>query len=562
MMQLKHLHSPPLVVLLGLIVSFGLTGCEGDDGAAGADGAPGIAGADGTDGTDGSDGSDGADGISCWDLNQNGVGDLPDEDINGDGVVNVLDCSATTAGAYQGDALHKGFFTDHPYEGTESCMACHSTVGEEIITTGHFTWKGVAANIEGFEGGEHGKIDIINNFCIAVASNEPRCTQCHIGYDYADGSYDFSDRNNVDCLVCHDQTGTYAKAPKTAGNPEPGIDLTAVAQSVAANGGVPTIDNCIDCHAKAGGGDNVKHGDLSMSLANTTVEYDVHMGSADSGGEDFDCVFCHQVQKDAGGNVLSHGIGGMPYHSVEEGKMIQCDGCHDPAVEHAGSPVEGILTSHTRFACQTCHIPMFARNQSTKTEWYWSEAGQDIAPEDIPKILGRDAYDKKKGRFVWENNVRPTMKFFNGKYTKFLAGTNDQYTSLPAVLAEPVGDCSDPESRIYPYKRMIGDQPADLNNQTVLVPNLFPSASQPNAYWKLFDWNLALEAGALAAGQTYTGEFEFVPTVMYLSVNHEIAPKEQALGFGADCGDCHFNAEVVWSELGYTGDPAEGGTCP
>ena len=109
---------------------------------------------------------------------------------------------------------------------------------------------------------------------------------------------------------------------------------------------------------------------------------------------------------------------------------------------------------------------------------------------------------------------------------------------------------------------MIGDQPADLNNQTMLVPNLFPSASQPNAYWKLFDWNLALEAGALAAGQTYTGEFEFVPTVMYLSVNHEIAPKEQALGFGADCGDCHFNAEVVWSELGYTGDPAEGGTCP
>ena len=37
------------------------------------------------------------------------------------------------------------------------------------------------------------------------------------------------------------------------------------------NRGVPTIDNCIDCHAKAGGGDNVKHGDLSMSLVNTTL---------------------------------------------------------------------------------------------------------------------------------------------------------------------------------------------------------------------------------------------------------------------------------------------------
>ena len=57
-----------------------VSGCEGDDGAAGAAGAAGPAGADG------------ADGISCWDLNQNGIGDLPDEDTNGDGVVDVLDC--------------------------------------------------------------------------------------------------------------------------------------------------------------------------------------------------------------------------------------------------------------------------------------------------------------------------------------------------------------------------------------------------------------------------------------------------------------------------------------
>ena len=566
MMQFKHLHSPPLIVLLGLIVSFGLAGCEGDDGAPGAPGADGADGAPGADGI----GVDGADGISCWDLNENGVGDLPDEDINGDGVVDVLDCSATTAGAYEGDALHKGFFTDHAYEGTESCLSCHGPIGDEIITTGHFTWKGVATNIEGFEGGQHGKVDIINNFCIAVASNEPRCTQCHIGYDYADASYDFGDRNNVDCLVCHDQTGNYAKAPKTAGNPvatygDPPVplDLNVVAQSVAANDGVPTIDNCIDCHAKAGGGDNVKHGDLSMSLANTTREYDVHMGTKDSGGKDFECVACHQVKKDGEKNVLSHGIGGMPYHSVDEGVMKQCDDCHgDAANIHAGKPVADVFNEHTRFACQTCHIPTFARLTPTKTEWYWETAGQDIAPEDIPidPATGKPLYDKMKGTFAWANNVRPTLKFFNGKYRKFLAGVNDQYTSLPAVLAEPVGDCNDPEAKIYPFKKMIGNQPADKNNQTILVPNLFPSASQPNAFWKMYDWNLALEAGALAAGQTYTGEFEFVPTEMYLSVNHEIAPPEEA--YGNDCGDCHFNDEVVWSELGYSGDPAQGGTCP
>ena len=48
---------------------------------------------------------------------------------------------------------------------------------------------------------------------------------------------------------------------------------------------------------------------------------------------------------------------------------------------------------------------------------------------------------------------------------------------------------------------------------------------------------------------------------MYLSVNHEVAPKEQAYGFNG-CEDCHTNNQIDWSELGYTGDPVDGGTCP
>lgn len=43
-------------------------------------------------GPQGPPGADGADGLHCWDLNGNGVADLPDEDVNGDTVVDVLDC--------------------------------------------------------------------------------------------------------------------------------------------------------------------------------------------------------------------------------------------------------------------------------------------------------------------------------------------------------------------------------------------------------------------------------------------------------------------------------------
>lgn len=107
---------------------------------------------------------------------------------------------------------------------------------------------------------------------------------------------------------------------------------------------------------------------------------------------------------------------------------------------------------------------------------------------------------------------------------------------------------------------MIGNQPADLNNNTILVPHLFGSAGGPNFYWSKCDWNLALEEGAAAAGQTYTGAYEFVDTEMYLSVNHEVAPKEQAYGMDGTCGDCHGGNQIDWAALGWSDDPAAGGT--
>jgi len=57
----------------------------------GAPGAPGQIGADGDSGVAGEPGTDGTDGLSCWDLNGNGLTEL-NEDVNGDGVVDILDC--------------------------------------------------------------------------------------------------------------------------------------------------------------------------------------------------------------------------------------------------------------------------------------------------------------------------------------------------------------------------------------------------------------------------------------------------------------------------------------
>lgn len=551
-MRIRRGSEIRLSSLLGVIVlAFALAGCSGDDGD---DGAPGAPGADGVDGAPGSDG------ISCWDLNENGVGD-PEEDINGDGVVDVEDCNATASGDYESEQLHIGYFTDNEYKGTQSCMNCHGLEGEEMLDNAHFTWEGVSSNINDHEGEIHGKKDLLNNFCIAVPSNEGRCSHCHTGYGYDDNTFSFDDRNTVDCLICHDQSGTYKKGKTTAGMPDPSVDLNAVARSVAQNGGVPTNQNCIFCHSFAGGGDNVKHGDLAMAIADTTREYDVHMGKD---GASMDCINCHQVMKDADNNMLDHGIGGMPIHSIDDGEMKDCVDCHGNQDSiHNGLSVQPITDRHTTLACQVCHIPAIARNTSTKVEWYWGDAGRDIDPVPVDPDTGRATYDKMKGTFVWANNVRPSLLYFDGKWDRMMINTNDQYTEVPVVLARPTADYTTPGAMIYPFKKMIGNQPADANNKRILVPHLFGLKGGDNPYWAKYDWHLALQDASSYTGQQYSGEYEFIDTIMYLTVNHEVAPKEQALGMDNQCNDCHHNEGAIdWQALGWSADPVQDGTRP
>ncbi|MDX1571535.1 MAG: tetrathionate reductase family octaheme c-type cytochrome [Xanthomonadales bacterium] len=458
------------------------------------------------------------------------------------------------------ERFHELWFQSYSYEGTASCLECHGEEAADVLQMGHFKWAGKIVNIEGLEGEVHGKKDLVNNFCVAVGSNEPRCTQCHIGYGYKDDSFDFSNPENIDCLVCHDQTGTYQKGKTSAGMPDPSVDLDFVAQNIAFNGGEPTRKACIGCHAKAGGGDNVKHGDISTDLIATTREFDVHMGVD---GGDMVCVDCHASKVDPDTGKVVHGIPGMALHSVDEGDMQQCEDCHtDRAAIHANLVDPALMESgwHDRLACQVCHIPAIARAISTKTEWYWADAGMNVDPIPIDETTGRPTYDKKKGSFVWKNDVRPVLRYANGTWRRKVIGVNDQYDQTPVDLGSPVGSFYDDDAMIYPFKLMVGNQPADVHTQSMLVPHLFGTGPGPNPFWGRFDWHSALEEGAAYNGQDYSGGYEFVDTTMLLSVNHEIAPAEDALGQGmGGCVDCHMPGTIDWEALGWTANPISGG---
>ncbi len=405
-----------------------------------------------------------------------------------------------------------------PFEVTENCLSCHKNEGEAILKTAHWNWHGSSVYTVGHENRtDLGKNNLtINNFCINLNGNEPRCTSCHIGYGWKDKNFDFSDMSKIDCLVCHDTTGKYMKSPAGAGMPDPGVDLVEVAENV----GRPSRANCgQNCHFRGGGGDAVKHGDMSANLLNPASTCDVHMG-VDREGMDFRCQDCHKTR--------NHMISGRSISVPAVEGDLSCEYCHtdEPHIKEANL-VSYHLNEHSQHvACQTCHIPIYAKCNPTKTEWDWSTAGQDIKP--LKDKYGKPTYNKKKGSFKWKEAGKPVYRWYNGTVQRYLLGDKIDDDGV-TELTLPIGSKNDPASRIYPFKIHKGKQISDAVLKRLIAPKLW------GEYWKNYDWGKAAAVGMKEAGLEYSGEYEFVDTVMYWGITHEVLPKENALS----CANCH-----------------------
>jgi len=430
---------------------------------------------------------------------------------------------------------------DSPQQVTSTCLSCHPNAAEEIMGTVHWTWE-----ITNEKTGQMlGKRNLINNFCISIESNEPRCTSCHISYGWEDNTFDFEAKENIDCLVCHDTTGTYQKFPTGAGYPAT-TDTEFPAGSgnifsapdyayIAQNIGQTSRETCGACHFYGGGGDYVKHGDLDSSLIDPAFEIDVHM-SAD--GADFDCTTCHMTE--------DHKIAGSRYLEAPE-DWQGCESCHTTEPHEIAS-----LNHHTeKVSCQTCHIPEFARGGlPTKMTWDWSTAGQ-LGANGKPLVTKNDdgqvIYDGKKGNFTYESNVIPDYVWYNGNVSYTLTGEEID-PSQPVHINDFLGDKDDPTAKIYPVKTFTAVQPYDSGNNTLAIPHLF--GSDDAAYWKSFDWDASIAAGMDYAGLNYSGQYDFVESIMYWPTTHMVAPISEAL----ECHECHTaeNGRVDFAALGFS----------
>lgn len=277
--------------------------------------------------------------------------------------------------------------------------------------------------------------------------------------------------------------------------PAEGVDVLAAARAV----GKPTSEMCLRCHLGTGGGPNAKHG-----VAPTSGEVDVHVAKG------LGCVDCHRT--------TSHRTAGGADVKAQEAPevTVACANCHQGRI-HGGKNGPVLAKHLARIACQTCHIPAIARDAK------------------FPTVVRRDwmkpVLNEKTGLYgptnVVANDVRPEYRWWNRKMT-----------SPP----EPVGDISDPSAKIFPWKRATYNVVSDATTgkPVYIKAGVYATKGDPLA---------AARKGAEDGKQEFGGTVEGKEETMVFSLNHQVAPKTQALA----CQACHApDGALDFEALGYS----------
>ena len=306
--------------------------------------------------------------------------------------------------------------------------------------------------------------------------------------------------------------------------PNQNVDLLAAAKSA----GYPKLQNCGLCHNYGGGGMGVKHGDLDESLLNAYADIDIHMS------KNILCIDCHKTEK--------HNIKGTAYSvSVDHRNGINCTDCHDEK-PHKDTRINTHVES---VACQTCHIPKYARKAATKTYWDWSKAGNSSRKEDPHTYL------KIKGEFIYGKDLVPEYSWFNMTVKRYM--WNDQLDpSGVTLINQPNGDIRDKSAKIWPFKVHRAIQPYDKKFNYLLQP----VTSGDGGYWSEFNWDKAFRLSEKVSGIKYSGSYGFTRTDMSWPLSHMVTSGDKALR----CNECHGpDSRMNWQALGYNDDPIDTG---
>ena len=428
---------------------------------------------------------------------------------------------------------HFGRYTT--YEGSKTCQSCHLDETKEMHASVHYQWRGPTPHVQNMD--EGGKLGGINDFCgypdinfIGQMTNldnetvDGGCATCHTGLG-AKPAAEASEAQleNIDCLVCHSDA-YQRKVERTdvgfAFVPAP-EKMTVELLEAITDVHLPTDESCVGCHAFAGGGHNNKRGDIELAhLDPPSKSFDVHMASAGKGGAGLRCLDCHITQE--------HRIAGRgsDLRPTDLDLPVRCTNCH------ADQPHdEGEIDKHTaRVDCTSCHIPAFARIQSTDMLRDFRSAEIDEAKRLYEPTITREA------------NVIPEYRFFNGTSLFYEYDTPVNVgEDGRVVMSQPLGDINDSNAKIFPFKHHVAVQAYD-NSTGKLIP------AKMGVLFQTGDTDAAIRQGAAAVGWPLADGYNFVQTERFMGIFHEVAPEDDAL----ECNDCHGGTRLDFDALGYT----------
>jgi PKD repeat protein len=466
----------------------------------------------------------------------------------------------------------------------------------------------------------------INTYC-GTHENSPRftCAGCHVGngrfptstaeFNTLNSAEQLTELANVDCLMCHQEA--YKRFP----DPSPSLDVSfedlvlmnvdlnnqgslveAPGVSVTRTGiqGIPIVDvvtldfqfvpadptnplladlpanfkmsmtaleaaqsvhpttrkSCLNCHGGAGGGDGTKRGDLSSLLASPTVAIDQHMSPQNL---DMTCSDCHSA-----GNHEVRGRG-LDLRPNDVSSRFTCDSCHGQSPHPSSMQNASRFNTHARkVACQTCHIPTYAKGVDTEVSRDWQDPHvsqtacngrggwlprEDKAGNLIPSYAWFDGTSEVY--YLGENlSGVPTVPLPSAISSLFRSSAGSSAgnfdTNDPAyVLGAPVASlaangsvdlalgASDSNAKIYPMKEHWGKLARNTRTNTLVGHSTYE-------FFRTGDFDLAVREGlAQSDGMNANDGYTVVPVHTFQTINHGVEQQGNALGVGNQCGDCH-----------------------
>jgi len=426
------------------------------------------------------------------------------------------------------------------------CQQCHAEEANEVLGSLHYQLKGGADEMVNGQA-EQGKIiqrdgsgniiagsSAMNAYCVNVLGNWGGCGSCHVGLGAEPTA---TNSSNIDCLMCHQK---HYKRKKVNGvfQPDTGnmcIDMNTAVQTVHK----PKRDNCLQCHANGGGGDNYKRGDIALAHKSTTdTTFDRHMATT---GGDLVCQACHTTTHH---KIAGRGTDLRPLDSTT---AVNCStsGCHATKNGPTGHSTTDVNKHVGRVACQTCHIPTYAKNASDTVATEATETHRDWTVPEWNALKGRWEPTPTKA-----NNLTPKYLHWNG--TSWGYSLKDPAVFDPKTgayqVSRPQGGTDDTDSKLYPFKYKTAKQ-AYAGSLNMLI------AIDTAKYWAMpafpyvptqADITATVTAGLANMGYNSTTPFTWVTTDEYQLITHEVPTASNNV---LACTQCHVNSTATQMKL-------------